>query len=369
MPPDPRARPPQGKSVAEIHSKWARARNVAISAVPIEGTPEVDSNSARGIMDRAQDIRDQIQERRLANLTISQVESEMELQNSEIDARKAEAEAKTLESKTKIAILRQKAEESAGSGGDGGNALVMAALFDMLEKSNERLADASARGNQQPAENMNDEAIKMLVAQLAEIRAEMRKPTDSVNPLEKATNDFQLMLGMKQLFDELRPQATAAVASSADHDLTITIEMEKIKMQHEARMLEIELQRERMREDIRMKEREITAEENRSKTLAQSFASIAEVAKPLIAELAQMATNRQVAATPIAAYSVPEQMSYPVPAAIAMNSNGHEEPIQAIYSPQTETSNCPRCGNPVEVAAGTKQLDCPSCGLDISVEE
>lgn len=365
---EPKAKAPvMGKSVLEIAAKYATGRLRPTTLANGEGLAVGGGSLAGGIRTQLDSMREEIQASRLQRLMTDQAEAELEVDKSEMDARKMETEVKTLEAKSRLQELREKLGEGSGQ---NPMATMMFAMMEMLQDSNNRVADRASA----PQDSATTEVLRMVLEQNQAIRDEIRDKRNrngDDDPMETLTKQMGTLIQLKEMMSGLTPTpATGAAFSAANADLTTTIRIQEMEMAHQVRMAELAQSQERWKSELTLKEREIQSEENRSKALADGLKNLAGALQPVVAELAQRATGAMTRAPEIYPSAVPENvMPMRQYAAVA----GGERAVGMAYEPEVTSSSqaeCPNCREKFDYPEDKSQasIQCPSCGAEWGID-
>lgn len=376
----PDAQRGKGRTVAEIHQKWAQPRARAI--LPAGAIEPAEGTVFGGVLDKIGALQDDMRQRRIADALVSQTESEVDLQTAESELKRMDVEVKTLETKSRLQELKEKALANAGNGNSGSNDAILIALIEMLQ-NNQQAAVAQANSGQGSAiaeglSSFGDSVSKSLTELRAELREVAGSQKPDIDPVEKLTAEMSTLIKLKEVFAALSPaQATVQSPSfsMAERDLATTIEIQKMQLDHEFKLAQLRQSEERWRADIAFKNREVEVEEHRAQFLGDGMKAFAEAARPVIQELAQMATQRAASPAPVPAYMMPTPMPapavpYPVtaPMVAAVNGNGHS----AFEAPQFQpiSMQCPDCGFEISLLNDKSKptVMCPNCGEEKQID-
>ncbi len=342
-----------GKSVHEIMSRWsAQARlRPNVQAVASNGdTPHED-----GLLNRVNRLREEMQERRIAEMALGQTEDELALQKAETESRRAEAETKTLESRSRLEALREQLK----GGGSESQSFTLLAVLELLKEAQER---AYTKNETTDTDKMYD----LMREQLADLRLEIKSRTvEKVEePLDALTRQMQMLIQVKQVLGELAPakEERSLSAYQAEHDLNTTIKMHEMELTHQTRKMELEMQQERWRQEIHLKEREIEGEESRSRTLGQALGSLAETLRPIMEDLPGLLRPALQSQSAAAAYATPAVENPSSPTQVATPFSGITD------VPITETLRCPNCNEGIIANHSMTRVTCPKCESSFDID-
>lgn len=333
------------RSTMDITSRFRNARLRASG-----GGSEAAVSLPDAFSERVKDFKQNMQLTKLQEIETRQIEADVEAQTGIAEVAKLEAEVKSLELKQRLQELR----DAQGGGTNSPQNAMMMMMFEQLMASRTKERDEPS-----PIET----AMMHIMQELADIRKESLSPKESKPPMEKLSEDLQMLISLRALMAEMAPAAPVSRVSDATHDLETTIAMKRLELDHEHKLMEIELTKDRYRAELQLREKEVAAEERKANGFAQGLGSLAEAIKPVAAELMQQFQNRPPAIpqTPVQTMPMPVHPAGPVGMALP-------SPPPEVLEPMI----CNDCGTPVPYPSDHSigEATCPNiqCGATYIID-